>query len=56
MSHTDHHADATPTQAAPVDPVELANAEAMWTGFTKFATYSVVAIAIILSLMAFFLL
>jgi|GEM_PF-967108 len=34
----------------------LASKRAMWSSFTKFSTYSIVAIAIVLILMALFLL
>lgn len=38
-----------------VDPQALAEAKAFWHRFTSAATYGVVAVAILLSLMAIFL-
>ena len=38
------------------DPEILAEHQAMWSSFVKFSTYSIVGVAIVLILMAIFLL
>jgi hypothetical protein len=38
------------------DPEILAAHQAMWDGFVKFSTYSIVGVAVVLILMALFLL